>query len=93
MDTTTHHPLRDLFDQLGLPSTEADIQRFVREHGSLPAGQRLTDAPFWTESQASFLREEWRADDGDWALAVDQLNALMHVQPDVAARADGAPAD
>lgn len=93
MDTTTHHTLRDLFDQLGLPSTEADIHRFVREHGSLPTDQRLTDAPVWTESQASFLREEWRADDGDWALAVDQLNALMHTHPDVSGLPDGTQAD
>lgn len=84
MDTTTHHTLSDLFDQLGLPSTPADQRRFVRQHGPLPPDQRLTEAPFWTEAQANFLREEWRADDGDWAMAVDILNALLHDHPDLA---------
>lgn len=84
MDTTTHHPLRDLFDQLGLPSTPAEIRLFLREHGPLPAEQRLTEAPFWTASQAGFLSEQWRADGGDWALAVDELNARLHEHPDVA---------
>lgn len=81
MYTTTHHTLTDLFDQIGLPSTEADISAFVRQHGPLGDDCHLSQAAFWSESQATFLREQWRAD-GDWALVVDELNALLHSHPD-----------
>jgi len=82
MDTTTHHTLKDLFDQIGLPSTALDISTFVRQHGPLADDCLLTQADFWNASQAAFLREQWRAD-GDWALVVDELNALLHRHPDV----------
>lgn len=87
MDTTTHHTLSDLFDQIGLPSTEADISEFVRQHGPLDDDCHLTQADFWSESQAAFLREQWRAD-GDWALVVDELNVLLHRHPDMQALDD-----
>jgi hypothetical protein len=83
METTTHHSLTDLFDQLGLPSDPADIQRFVRQHHPLPAGSQLTEAVFWSEAQRSFLQEAWRADSGDWVMAVDELNALLHEHPNI----------
>ncbi|HEY9240088.1 MAG TPA: DUF2789 domain-containing protein [Burkholderiaceae bacterium] len=67
----------DLFAQLGLPNEEADIQAFVATHRPLPGDQRLADAPFWTESQARFLRDEFR-EDADWAPVVDQLNLMLH---------------
>jgi len=80
MDTTTHHTLTDLFDQIGLPSTEADISAFVRQHCPLGDDCHLSQAAFWNDSQAAFLREQWRAD-GDWALVVDELNTLLHSHP------------
>ena len=36
----------------------------------------LADAPFWSASQASFLREQLNKD-ADWAEVVDQLNLLL----------------
>jgi len=83
MDTTTHRTLNDLFDQLGLPSSDADIRRFVARHGPLPAEQTLTEAPIWSDAQLAFLTEAWRADGGDWALPFDELNVLLHAHPDV----------
>lgn len=83
MDTTTHHTLSDLFAQLGLPHQAADIRAFVHRHRPVPDGVRLFEAPFWTPSQAAFLKEQIRADDGDWALLVDQLNAQLREHPAV----------
>lgn len=94
MDTTTHHTMQDLFAQLGLPDSPAEIQGFVRRHRPLPDHLRLADAPFWTDSQASFLREQLRVDD-DWAVQIDSLNALLreHPRADALPQASDAPAD
>ncbi len=70
------HSLRNLFEQLGLPGGEAEIERFVATHRPLAAGLLLADAPFWTAAQAQFLREEVE-DDADWAEIVDQLNLML----------------
>jgi len=71
-----HHAFRDLFAQLGLPNSDAAIQRFCAEH-SLQQQTRLPDADFWTPAQAQFLRDAWRQD-ADWAEVIDQLNATLH---------------
>jgi hypothetical protein len=81
MDTTTHHPLHELFAQLGLPDSEEDIRRFIREHQPLPQTLNLSEAPFWNASQVAFLREQWHADDGDWVMQIDQLNAALREHP------------
>lgn len=70
------HSLRNLFEQLGLPGGEAEIERFVATHRPLADGLLLADAPFWTAAQAQFLREEVE-DDADWAEIVDQLNLML----------------
>jgi len=75
METPIHH-LADLFRQLGLPDDPASIDDFIARHRPLPAGTALPDAPFWTPSQAQFLREEID-DDADWAELVDSLGALL----------------
>jgi hypothetical protein len=66
------HTLPDLFRQLGLSDDPAAIDQFIASHRPLAPGQRLCDAPFWTSSQAQFLRDDIR-DDADWALAADDL--------------------
>jgi hypothetical protein len=73
----SNHSLNDLFAQLGLPSEAADIAAFVAAHRPLPGGARLSDAPFWTEAQARFLRDEI-LEDADWAEVIDQLNLMLH---------------
>jgi hypothetical protein len=70
------HSLHNLFEQLGLPSGKADIERFIAAHRPLPDGVALADAPFWSKAQAQFLREEI-AEDADWAELVDQLNLML----------------
>lgn len=70
------HEFGDLFAQLGLPHSEADIRSFITTH-SLPQSTLLSDAEFWTKTQADFLREAWKAD-ADWAPVIDQLNIALH---------------
>lgn len=73
-------PLLDmscLFAQLGQPSDEAAIARFIQTHGPLANGVQLHEAAFWTSSQANFLYEAIR-DDADWAEIVDALNVELH---------------
>jgi hypothetical protein len=77
----SNHLFSDLFAQLGLPADEPSIRQFLVAHTPLAADIDLPDAPFWTESQAAFLREEI-LEDADWAELVDQLNlALRQAAP------------
>lgn len=71
------HSMSNLFAQLGLPSDAVSISGFIERHRPLPKAMRLADAPFWTPSQAAFLREEIQ-EDADWAEVVDELNAILH---------------
>lgn len=70
------HPFSELFAQLGLPADEQSIRQFIATHGPLRNNIDLADAPFWTESQAAFLKEE-KLEDADWAELVDQLNLAL----------------
>lgn len=70
------HSFENLFLQLGLDNSPEAIERFVRQH-SLPSDMPLADAPFWTDTQAAFIRESLN-EDSDWAEVVDQLNAQLH---------------
>lgn len=71
------HTMSNLFAQLGLPSDESAIERFVAAHAPLPETVMLASAPFWTPTQAAFLQEEISGD-ADWAEVVDQLNLRLH---------------
>jgi len=72
----SNHLFSELFAQLGLASDEPAIRQFISTHTPLAADIDLPDAPFWTESQAAFLREEI-LEDADWAELVDQLNLAL----------------
>ena len=71
------HTLNNLFAQLGLPSNDDEIENFIRTHSHLAGYLTLAEAPWWTPSQAAFLREEILKD-ADWAEVIDQLNARLH---------------
>ncbi len=75
MEKAFHH-FNELFAQLGLPSDEAGIRRFITRHRPLTPELRLADAPCWNETQARFLREAI-AQDADWAELVDQLDLAL----------------
>ncbi|NMY74832.1 DUF2789 domain-containing protein [Pseudomonas sp. WS 5071] len=68
--------LENLFNQLGLDADRASIEQFVADH-FLAEDVKLGEAPFWSTAQASFLKEKL-AEDGPWALAVDELNVRLH---------------
>lgn len=72
MDTSTH-TVETLFEQLGLASDPASVERFIAERKPIPADIRLSEAPFWNASQARFLREGIAAD-SDWAEIIDDLD-------------------
>ena len=68
------HSMTNLFTQLGLPSKPADIQAFIESHRPLATHLALCEAPFWTPSQAAFLREQVQHD-ADWAGIIDRLDS------------------
>ena len=78
MDTSNHFTLETLFNQLGLPSDKESINRFIEEH-HLKADQHIKSAPFWSSSQASFIKEALE-NDSDWSELVDILDAELHHQ-------------
>lgn len=76
-----HHSMSELFKQLGLPHSDAQIQAFLAQHRPLPAHRTIADATCWTAAQASFLREAI-ALDSDWAVIVDQLSQALRSTSD-----------
>ncbi|MDR3369932.1 DUF2789 family protein [Rhodoferax sp.] len=75
MNKPIHH-FSELFAQLGLPNDAQSIAQFLTSHASMARGVRLPDAPFWTSSQAAFLRESLNQD-SDWSDQVDQLSEAL----------------
>lgn len=75
MDTITP-TMRHLFQQLGLPDTPTDIARFIHDHRPLPEDVRVSEAPFWTPAQATFIKDKLQSDD-HWAVVVDELNTRL----------------
>lgn len=74
MDTSLHS-MSTLFQQLGLPHHDRDIETFISRH-RLEQDQALAEAGFWSPNQARFLKEAVE-DDADWAEIVDQLDARL----------------
>lgn len=74
-----HKDLGMLFEQLGLPADPASVDEFIAQHRPLPNHMKVSEAPFWSEAQGSFL-EEQLLDDAEWAPVVDELNARLHEQ-------------
>ncbi len=70
------HPVRELFEQLGLPADVNAIEQFLTEKTPLLPGTLLANASFWTADQCIFLEEEWLRD-ADWVSTIDLLNSLL----------------
>lgn len=66
----------DLFRQLGLPSDEAAIERFISQHQGICHQHTLVAAPLWTDNQRNFLQEAIDLD-SDWAILADELTSLL----------------
>lgn len=71
------HGLSELFAQLGLPSDPEGIEAFIATHRPLGQDVALYRAPFWSQAQRAFLKEEI-IEDADWAPAIDELNTRLH---------------
>lgn len=69
--------LGTLFEQLGLPSDPASIDAFIAKHYPLPDDMKVSEAPFWNQAQATFLKDEL-LEDAEWAPVVDELNVRLH---------------
>lgn len=74
----TFNTLQDLFQQLGLDSDEAGIERFIAHH-TLQEGEAIESAAFWSPAQAAFLKECLQTD-SDWAEVVDQLSVQLRIK-------------
>ncbi|MBB1370543.1 MULTISPECIES: DUF2789 domain-containing protein [unclassified Pseudoalteromonas] len=72
---TTKHDINTLFAQLGLPSSEAQIDAFIASH-AIADTTLIQDAPFWDESQQHFLAESL-AEDSDWSEVIDELDVRL----------------
>ena len=75
MNKPMHH-FSDLFAQLGLPNDDDAIKHFIASHHPLSSDFRLPDAPFWSPTQAAFLREAI-LQDSDWVVMIDQLSVSL----------------
>ena len=71
------HPFSEIFKQLGLSDDPVEIERFITTHSPLDNDVKLVDAPFWSDSQRAFLKENYIAD-SDWIVMIDQLNVALH---------------
>lgn len=71
------YDMSSLFSQLGQANDAGSIQRFIESHTPMGEDVLLHEAPFWTASQASFLREAL-LDDAEWASVIDALNSELH---------------
>ena len=68
--------MTNLFAQLGLPSDEAGVETFIAAHRPLKNDVALYRAPFWSDAQRAFLKEEI-IEDADWSAVIDELNGRL----------------
>ena len=83
MMNSHHRTMGDLFGQLGLPDDDASIRSFIQLHHPMDNRLRLADAPFWTDSQAAFIKEKL-SEDGDWSQLIDTLSSQLRDCSDAA---------
>ena len=65
-----------LFQQLGLDAEAEKIDQFIETH-QLEQNTPLHKAEFWSKNQHDFIISHWKKDD-EWAIVIDNLNALLH---------------
>ena len=70
------HSISSLFDQLGLNSSDKEINKFVNENNPLSKDVELHKAKFWNCSQADCLKQ-MKEEDADWSDIVDQLDVML----------------
>lgn len=76
MMTDGERNINMLFEQMGMDGDDAAVEQFIQEN-QLPQSLELSDAPFWSDNQRKFLKEEYHADAG-WIEIIDELNTRLH---------------
>ena len=76
MMTDGERNINMLFEQMGMDGDDAAVEQFIQEN-QLPQSLELSDAPFWSDNQRKFLKDEYRADAG-WIEIIDELNTRLH---------------
>ncbi|WP_252178180.1 DUF2789 family protein [Endozoicomonas sp. 4G] len=71
-----HHTINDLFDQLGLPSSDSDIAAFIEKHQRMPHQIKIEQADFFSDSQQAFIKQAYH-EDADWVVVIEHLDALL----------------
>ncbi|WP_428034059.1 DUF2789 domain-containing protein [Amphritea sp.] len=71
------HTMNTLFEQLGMPGDDSYIDQFIRTHTLFSQQVKLSEATFWNNSQANFIKECLETD-SDWSDVVDELNSRLH---------------
>ncbi|WP_422135689.1 DUF2789 family protein [Endozoicomonas sp. ALD040] len=75
-----HHTMNDLFDQLGLPSSDQEINAFIEEHKKMPHRVKIEHADFFSDSQQAFIQQAYN-EDADWVVVIEHLDALLREKP------------
>ena len=73
---TVPHSFNDLFEQLGLESSDVAIENFLHQQAAIPRNLALHNASIWTSAQARFLREA-KEQDAEWSYLVDELDVRL----------------
>lgn len=70
------HTFEELFEQLCLPNSPEQIDKFVKMHSPVQKHVALPYAHFWNAGQAQFIKEAI-SEDSEWCELVDKLDALL----------------
>ena len=76
---STAHTMDQLFDRLGLPSGEHEIDNFIERQKPVSSGKEIYELEFFNESQKAFLKRA-KMEGTDWAELTDTLDALLRKQ-------------
>ena len=79
---TSVHTMNELFDQLGLPSQDQQIYKFIEQHKPVADSKKIYEMDFFSDSQRTFLKEA-KKKDADWAELTDTLDSLLRRPADV----------
>ena len=72
----SNHTLNTLFQQLGLPDSDQEINYFIEQNKGIDKTIALHEANIWSSSQSAFLKES-QEEDSDWTEVIDHLDAQL----------------
>ena len=72
----SYHTINELFDQLGLPSSDNEIESFIDTNKPLKHSVKIQAADCFSKSQQTFIEEAFHHD-SDWVVAVEHLDAML----------------